>query len=39
MVVQNNSATAQQSASASEQLSAEATGLNQLVNRFTLPTD
>lgn len=39
MVVQNNSATAQQSASASEQLSAEAAGLNQLVNRFTLPTD
>lgn len=35
-VVQTNSATAQESAAASEELSAEATGLKQLVDRFTL---
>lgn len=35
-VVQSNSATAQESAAASEELSAEATGLKQLVDRFTL---
>lgn len=33
-VVQSNNATAQQSAAASEQLAAEATGLKQLVNQF-----
>ena len=35
-VVQTNSATAQKSAAASEELSAEATGLKQLVDQFTL---
>ena len=38
-VVQTNSATAQESAAASEELSAEAVGLKQLVDRFTLPKD
>ncbi len=36
IVVQSNSATAEEGASASEQLSAEAAGLKQLVNEFTL---
>lgn len=36
IVVQSNSATAEEGASASEQLSAEAAGLKQLVNQFTL---
>ncbi len=35
-VVQTNSATAEESAAASEELSAEASGLKQLVDRFTL---
>ena len=35
-VVQTNSATAEESAAASEQLSAEAASLKQLVNQFTL---
>ena len=35
-VVQSNSATAEESAAASEELSAEAVGLKQLVDRFTL---
>lgn len=39
VVVQNNSATAQEGASASEQLSAEAAGLKQLVECFTLSTE
>ena len=39
IVVQNNSATAQEGASASEQLSAEAAGLKQLVEQFTLSTE
>lgn len=38
-VVQTNSATAEESAAASEELSAEATGLKQLVDRFTLASD
>ncbi len=38
-VVQTNSATAQESAAASEELSAEASGLKQLVDRFTLASD
>ncbi len=38
-VVQTNSATAQESAAASEELSAEASGLKQLVDRFTLARD
>ncbi len=38
-VVQTNSATAQESAAASEELSAEATGLKQLVDRFTLASE
>ncbi len=36
IVVQSNSATAEEGASASEQLSAEASGLKQLVGQFTL---
>ncbi len=36
IVVQSNSATAEEGASASEQLSAEAAGLKHLVNQFTL---
>ena len=36
LVVQSNSSTAQESAAASEQLSAEAMGLKQLVGQFTL---
>ena len=39
VVVQNNSSTAQEGASASEQLSAEAAGLKQLVEQFTLSTE
>jgi len=35
-VIQNNSTVAQEGAAASEQLSAEATGLKQLVDRFTI---
>lgn len=38
-VVQNNSATAEESAAASEELSAEAASLKQLVDEFTLATD
>ena len=38
-VVQTNSATAQESAAASEELSAEANSLKQLVGRFTLAKD
>ena len=38
-VVQSNSSTAQEGASASEQLSTEAAGLKQLVEQFRLPTD
>ncbi len=38
-VVQTNSATAQESAAASEELSAEANGLKQLVSSFTLARD
>ena len=38
-VVQTNSATAEESAAASEQLSAEANGLKQLVDQFTLARD
>ncbi len=38
-VVQTNSATAEESAAASEQLSAEAVGLKQLVDQFTLASD
>lgn len=38
-VVQTNSATAQESAAASEELSAEATSLKDLVGRFTLASD
>ena len=38
-VVQTNSATAQESAAASEELSAEAASLKQLVDRFTLARD
>ena len=36
LVVQSNSSTAQEGAAASEQLSAEAMGLKQLVGQFTL---
>ena len=36
LVVQSNSSTAQEGAAASEQLSAEAMGLKQLVDQFTL---
>ncbi|MCI8287720.1 MAG: HAMP domain-containing protein [Lachnospiraceae bacterium] len=39
IVVQTNSATAEEGAAASEQLSAEAAGLKQLVNQFTLASD
>ncbi len=39
VVVQSNSSTAQEGATASEQLSTEATGLKQLVNQFTLSMD
>lgn len=39
IVVQSNSTTAQESASASEHLSTEAIGLKQLVDQFTLATD
>ena len=39
MVVQSNSATAQEGASASEQLSAEAAGLKQLVDQFRLASE
>ena len=38
-VVQTNSATAEESAAASEELSAEANSLKQLVDRFTLASD
>lgn len=38
-VVQTNSATAQESAAASEELSAEATNLKQMVDQFTLKRD
>ena len=38
-VVQTNSATAQESAAASEELSAEASGLKQLVDEFTLASN
>jgi len=38
-VVQTNSATAQESAAASEELSAEAASLKQLVDHFTLARD
>jgi len=38
-VVQTNSATAQESAAASEELSAEASGLKQLVDGFALASD
>ena len=37
-VVQTNSATAQQSAAASEELSAQSQTLQKLVNNFTFPT-
>lgn len=39
IVVQTNSATAEESAAASQQLSAEATGLKELVNQFTLASN
>ncbi len=39
VVVQSNSSTAQEGAAASEQLSAEAAGLKQLVNQFTLASE
>ncbi|MCR2050989.1 methyl-accepting chemotaxis protein [Acetatifactor muris] len=39
IVVQTNSATAEEGAAASEQLSAEAAGLKQLVNQFTLASE
>lgn len=38
-IVQSNSATAEESAAASEQLSAEAVGLKELVDQFTLASD
>ena len=38
-VLQTNSATAEESAAASEELSAEAASLKQLVDRFTLARD
>ncbi len=38
-IVQSNSATAEESAAASEQLSAEAVGLKELVDQFTLALD
>ena len=39
IVVQNNSATAEESAAASEELSAEATCLKELVDQFTLASE
>ena len=39
MVVQSNSATAEEGAAASEQLSAEAVCLKDLVNQFTLSSE
>ena len=39
IVVQNNSATAEEGAAASEELSAEATCLKELVDQFTLASE